>query len=170
MTPAVWRIFNRRPFPHSSAAPRWLQRHRQLSAGVVTPAAVMDFIRAKWADVPGGSGLTCTEISPHHAIMQCRVPMHDIRPGGFISGPAQFALCDVAMWAAVFGAKGLDEMAMTSEMSIRFLRPALGDELTARVDTLSVGTRQIVMQAKVFTDNADKPTVLAQGTYVMPKG
>lgn len=50
----------------------------------------------------------------------CDRAIHKQRIGGYISGPTQFALADVAMWIAVFGAKGFNEMAMTSELSIRY--------------------------------------------------
>ena len=73
------------------------------------------------------------------------------------------------MWVAVFGAKGFNEMAMTSELSIRFLRPASGRTLWSRVDVNSEGSRALVMTATMWTEDKAKPSSVAQGTYVMPK-
>ena len=92
-----------------------------------------------------------------------------IRPGGFISGPTQFSIADLALWYAVFGAVGLEAMALTSELSIRFVRPALGLFLQARADLHSVGARNIVGSVTIWTDDEDKPTAVCQGTYVLPR-
>lgn len=92
-----------------------------------------------------------------------------IRPGGFISGPTQFAMADLALWYAVFGAVGLEAMALTSELSIRFVRPAVGAVLEARADLHSVGKRNIVGSVVIHTGNPERPTAICQGTYVLPK-
>lgn len=76
------------------------------------------------------------------------------------------------MWYGCFGAVGLEAMALTSELSIRFVRPAVataGATLWARVDLDSVGSRSVVMSAVAWTDDADRPTAVAQGTYVLPR-
>ena len=134
----------------------------------VNPESVVAFIAAQWADAPC-ERLQCLYVGGDRARLRCAVPARDVRPGGFVSGPAQFAMCDVGMWVAVFGARGLYEMALTSEMSIRFLRPAVGPSLHTDVRVESAGTRSLVMTAKVWTDDEEKPTAVAQGTYVMPK-
>ena len=97
------------------------------------------------------------------------VAKSSIRPGGFISGPTQFGMADLSLWYAVFGAVGLEAMALTSELSIRFLRPATGGLLTARTDLHSVGKKNIVGSVVIYTDDPGKPTAVCQGTYVLPK-
>ncbi len=133
----------------------------------VDPASVVAFIAAQWADAPC-ERLECVHVGGDRARLRCAVPASDVRPGGFVSGPAQFALADLGMWVAVWGARGLHEMALTSEMSIRFLRPAVGTALHADVRVESAGTRSLVMTARVWTDAETRPTAVAQGTYVMP--
>ena len=92
-----------------------------------------------------------------------------IRPGGYISGPTQFSIADLALWYGVFGAVGLEAMALTSELSIRFLRPATGTELNARADLQSVGSKSVVGSVVIWTTDLDKPTAVCQGTYALPK-
>ena len=94
----------------------------------------------------------------------------ELRPGGFISGPTQFSLADAALWYVVFAAIGrIEPMALTSELSIRFLRPAIGDVLWARGTLESAGRRNVVGTVHVWTDDRpEKPTAVAQGTYVLP--
>ena len=78
---------------------------------------------------------------------------------------------DVACWVATFGVQGLDAMAMTSDLSLRFLRPAVGSRLFARVDIDSVGSRMLAMSGAVWTDTTDrsKPCSVAYGTYALPR-
>ncbi|KAL1508023.1 hypothetical protein AB1Y20_007620 [Prymnesium parvum] len=120
------------------------------------------------------NGCVCHEISRRHALVSRLPTPADIRPGGYVCGPFQFALADVGMWFACFGAYDrIEPMALTSELSIRFVRPAVvPDERTklwARVDVQSVGQRKMVSSATIWVDAADRPTAIAQGTYVMPQ-
>jgi uncharacterized protein (TIGR00369 family) len=116
------------------------------------------------------TGNDCTEIGRDYAIARRRVVADDIRPGGYISGPAQFSLADAALWYLVFSAIGrVEPMALTSELSIRFLRPAAGDTLWARASLDSAGRRNVVGTVTLWVDDrTHKPVSVAQGTYALP--
>jgi acyl-coenzyme A thioesterase PaaI-like protein len=117
-----------------------------------------------------GSRSRCVELGPDHAIAGCDVADADIRPGGFVSGPTQFALVDAALWYLTFVAIGrIEPMALTSELSVRFLRPAQGTRLLCRATLESVSRRSVVGTAHVWCDGApDRITATAQGTYALP--
>ncbi len=132
----------------------------------VTIDSVREFVAEQWPDAPDAA---CIEISGRHVVTSMEVAEASIRPGGFISGPTQFSIADLALWYAVFGAVGLEAMALTSELSIRFVRPAVGRLLRARADLHSVGSRNIVGSVTIWTDDQDKPTAVCQGTYVLPR-
>ncbi len=134
----------------------------------VTPETVNAFVQEQWPARPTRS--RCVEVSGRHALAVIDVDDTEIRPGGFISGPTQFAAADLALWYACFGAIGLEAMALTSELSIRFVRPATGRILQARADLHSIGTRTLVGSVTIWTDDVERPTSIAQGTYVAPKG
>ena len=74
------------------------------------------------------------------------------------------------LWYLVFGAIGrIEPMALTSELSIRYLRPAQGEVLWARAMLESAGRRNVVGTVRVWVDDReDKPVSTAQGTYVLP--
>jgi uncharacterized protein (TIGR00369 family) len=40
---------------------------------------------------------------------------------------------------------------VTSELKVNYIRPAVGDTVVARAKTISVGSRQVVCECKVFT-------------------
>ena len=117
-----------------------------------------------------GSANQCVEVAPTFAVARKLVLPTELRPGGFVSGPTQFGLADAALWYLVFGAIGrIEPMALTSELSIRYLRPAQGEVLWARATLESAGRRNVVGTVRLWCDDRDhKPTATAQGTYVLP--
>jgi len=117
-----------------------------------------------------GSGNECVEIGDDHALARYVATAADIRPGGYISGPTQFGLADATLWYVVFAAIGrIEPMALTSELSIRFLRPAIGEVLWARGTVEAAGRRNVVGSVSIWVDDrSHKPSAVAQGTYVLP--
>jgi len=117
-----------------------------------------------------GSNNSCVELGRTVAVARREVSEAELRPGAFISGPSQFGLADAALWYLVFGATGrIEPMALTSELSIRFLRPAQGSVLWARATLDVAGRRNVVGTVRVWCDDReDRPTATAQGTYVLP--
>ncbi len=117
-----------------------------------------------------GSSNACDAIGADFAVARREISDAELRPGAFISGPSQFGLADAALWYLVFGATGrIEPMALTSELSIRFLRPARGKVLWAKATLDVAGRRNVVGTVHVWCDDrADKPTATAQGTYALP--
>ena len=136
----------------------------------LTPAAVRSGLLTLWPEQC--DSVACAEISARHAVVHQRVPSSALRPGGYISGPSQFAMADLGMWVAVWGVLDrVEPMALTSELSIRYVRPAIGQELWARVEVSAVSRRSVVSTAVLWTDESDvaRPCSIAQGTYVLPR-
>ena len=92
----------------------------------------------------------------------------NLRPGGIISGPTVFGVCDAALYYACFTVMGIEPMVLTSEMSIRFLRPARGAILRAHADLNHAGRRSLIGTVIAWTDDPAKPVAAAQGTYAAP--
>jgi uncharacterized protein (TIGR00369 family) len=132
----------------------------------VTVEAVNDMVAAQFQ----GTANRCAELGDGYAVARYDVDHTALRPGGFISGPAQFGLADAALWYLVFAAIGrIEPMALTSELSIRYLRPAQGSVLWARATLESAGRRNVVGTVRIWCDDrVDKPTATAQGTYALP--
>lgn len=131
-----------------------------------TAAAVNDMISQLFP----GSNNTCDSIGADFAVARRDISDEELRPGAFVSGPSQFGLADAALWYLVFGATGrIEPMALTSELSIRFLRPAQGKVLWAKATLDVAGRRNVVGTVRVWCDDrTDKPSATAQGTYVLP--
>jgi uncharacterized protein (TIGR00369 family) len=117
-----------------------------------------------------GSPNSCAEVGDGYAVARRVISGEELRPGGYISGPTQFAVADAALWYLVFAViERVELMALTSELSIRYLRPAIGATLWARATLDKAGRRNVVGTVRVWTDHRmDKPTATAQGTYALP--
>ncbi len=140
-------------------------KESQVTTSRVTSSEVNEFLAA---DFPGTTN-SCEAVGPGWAVALVRAGDQHLRPGGIISGPTVFGACDAALYYACFTAIGIEPMALTSELSIRFLRPARGAELRAKATLHHVGGRSIIGTVEAWTDDPDRPVAVAQGTYVRPK-
>ncbi len=134
----------------------------------LTPEMVDEAVMQGWTSRPN----RCLEISPTHALAVQEVDQNSLRPGGFVPGPTMFSLADLALWYLTFGAiNRIEPMALTSDLSIRFLRPAQGERAYARADLEKAGRLMIIGTVRIWMDDReDKPVATAQGTYVLPRG
>lgn len=134
----------------------------------LTPESVNAFIEETFPSAYQES-MRCEEVGQGYAVARWRFDPDELRPGDYISGPRIFGLADIAFWIATFTVNGLEAMAVTSEMSIRFLRPAQGGDLMARAEIESVGKRRIVATVRLWVDGSpDRPVAIAQGAYARP--
>lgn len=145
---------------------RAIRRLSVVSTSRPTVAAVNAMIATQFP----GSANHCLELGHDYAVAAYDVQDTNIRPGGFVSGPTQFGLIDSALWFLAFVALGrIEPMALTSELSIRFLRPAQGKRLLCRATLEVVTRRSVVGTAHVWVDGRpEKVTATGQGTYAVP--
>ena len=100
-----------------------------------------------------------------------RVPFRpeSVRPGGTISGPTMMALADCAMYAAVLSLRGEAIMAVTSNLTIHFLRAPRPADLVAEAEVLRMGRRLAVIEVTIAAVGEEaKPVAHVTGTYALP--
>ena len=100
-------------------------------------------------------------------VVELSLPMKDEfkQQHGFAHGGVVSYLADNALtWA---GALAVGDV-LTLEMKINYVRPAVGEALVARAETVSAGKRQAVCQCNVFAvkDGEEKLCAVAQGTVL----
>ncbi|OIQ91270.1 thioesterase superfamily protein [mine drainage metagenome] len=98
------------------------------------------------------------------------LPRHDdfVRPGGTIGGPVMFALADVALYGAVLSLIGRVELAVTTSMTINFLRRPPMRGLLAEGRILKMGQRLAYGEVLLFSEEDPQPIAHATGTYSIP--
>jgi uncharacterized protein (TIGR00369 family) len=91
-----------------------------------------------------------------------------LRPGGTVSGPALFTLADVAAYAAVLAHVGPVALAVTTSLTINFLRLPQPKQLICQARILKLGKRLAVIEASIFQDDPDELVAHATATYSIP--
>ena len=64
------------------------------------------------------------KIGNRSAIIRHKVGHEELRPGGTVSGPVMMTAADVALYVAILGEIGLVALAVTTNLTINFLRRA----------------------------------------------
>lgn len=91
------------------------------------------------------------------------------RPYGVINGGTLMALADVATYLALFGRIGIVPLAVTNELKMNFLRPAIGGDVIAAAELLKVGRRIAYATVDLFmADDPDRLIAHATTSYVLP--
>ncbi len=99
-----------------------------------------------------------------------RMPYREdfLRPGGTISGPALMGLADLAIYAAVLSAAGRVELAVTTSLTINFLRKPAPLGLIAEARLLRLGKRLAVGEAELFSEGDPEMVAHVTATYAIP--
>lgn len=109
-----------------------------------------------------------TEISPGrlHVVSPYREGI--LRPGGVISGPTLMGLADNAAYALTLAHIGPQLMAVTSHLSMSFLRGAQPGDLHAEAELLRLGRRLAVCDIRLWSENPERLAAQANVTYAIP--
>jgi uncharacterized protein (TIGR00369 family) len=132
--------------------------------------SLAEFTELATVGVPLIGLLGCTIEQLDHGICVVRLPYRPLllRPGGTLSGPALMALADICLYGTVLSAIGRVELAVTTDISIRFLeRPRPGD-LLARGRLLKLGRRLAIGEVTISPAAPAAPVAHATGTYALP--
>ena len=102
--------------------------------------------------------------------IRLRLPYKDdfVRPGGTVTGPAMFGLADVALYGAVLSLIGRVELAVTTSMTINFLRRPPPVAIIAEARVLKLGKRLAYGEILIFSEGDPSPVAHATGTYSIP--
>ena len=116
-----------------------------------------------------GCGLTLERVD--YGSIRVRRAFHEnhLRPGGTVSGPTMMELADFAMYVAVFSAVGPQPLAVTTNLSINFLRKPAQADLIPEAKLMKVGKRLAVGEVTILSDGSDEPVAHVTATYSIPQ-
>jgi uncharacterized protein (TIGR00369 family) len=104
----------------------------------------------------------------------CRVRRrhHDrsLRPGGTVSGPVMMALADFTMYLAVLSAIGWVPLAVTTNLSINFLKRPGARDLIAEARLFKLGKRLAVGEVELRSNGDEDLVAHVTSTYSIPVG
>ncbi len=99
-----------------------------------------------------------------------RLPHRDqhLRPGGTLSGPTMMSLVDSAFYFLLLARLGPVALAVTTHLSIDFLRRPGPVDLIARAELLKLGRRLAVGRVTLTSEGDPRPVAHASVTYSLP--
>lgn len=115
-------------------------------------------------------GFSCVSLGDGTAVARLAFDESNVRPGGIVPGPSVFGLADISLWFAVFTKLGFEPMAVTSDLTIHFLRPAVGKALLARCSLTKLGKRLAHGEIRIWEEDGDPERLIAfaSGAYALP--
>ena len=115
-----------------------------------------------------GDMFSVTEIGAGTCRMRMAYHESQLRPGGTISGPAMMQLADVSIWVALLGAIGAVPLAVTTNLSINFLRKPEPRALISTCRMMKIGKSLAVGEASLTSEGSDDVVAHAVATYAIP--
>ncbi len=90
-----------------------------------------------------------------------------IGPGDIFSGPALLSFADTALFAAAQTVAGAGQVAITSNLTVTFLRPAQAADVLALARVIRKGKRLVHAEAWLFSHAVVEPVLHATASIVL---
>ncbi|THD53042.1 PaaI family thioesterase [Phenylobacterium sp.] len=136
---------------------------------VLDAAGVNALLRKAFPDATPVAFPKVTAVSPGRVEVVAAYREGLLRPGGVISGPTLMSLSDTAAYALVLAHIGDQLMAVTSSLTMNFLRGAAPGDIHATAEMLRLGRRNAVCDVRIWTEAPDRLAAQAVVTYAIPQ-
>jgi len=104
------------------------------------------------------------------ATIRHEIGVQELRPGGTVAGPVLMTVADVALYVAILGEIGIVPLAVTSSLTINFLRkPSADKAIIGRCKLIKVGRTLAVGEVSLYSEGSDEPVAHVVGTYAIPR-
>jgi len=113
-------------------------------------------------------GIRTVSIGSGVATMRMHFNTSLIRPGGTIAGPTLMALADVTLYAVVMGLVGRVPLAVTTSLTINFLKKPGPADVVSEGRILKLGKRLAVGECSLHSMDEDDLVAHVTGTYSIP--
>jgi acyl-coenzyme A thioesterase PaaI-like protein len=130
-----------------------------------TKAEIVDFLAREFPQ----SKCVVEEVSDRSATVSLPIGPAQLRPGDTVSGPVLMAVADVALYVAILGTIGLVPLAVTTSLTINFLRkPSSRNPIVGVCRLMKVGRILVVGEVALYSDRNEEMVAHAVGTYSIP--
>ena len=131
-------------------------------------AALTEFLDKTFPQV--ADDFVIEQVTEDSITIRLKVADRHLRPGGTVSGPAMFALADVSIYLAILSRIGPQELDVTTNASIDFMRkPAANTDLIAQSSLLKLGRLLAVGDVLIYPQGQTQPVARASMTYALPR-
>jgi len=116
------------------------------------------------------SKCTVDSVGDKSAVVRHAIGFDELRPGGTVSGPVLMTVADCALYVAILGEIGIIPLAVTTSLSINFMRkPSSNKDIIGECTLLKVGKSLIVGEVSLFSEGDPKAVAHVVGTYSIPQ-
>jgi acyl-coenzyme A thioesterase PaaI-like protein len=134
-------------------------------AFVTTQEQISAFLATEF---PGARG-TVEAVGNRGATVSLDIGTAELRPGGTVSGPTLMAVTDFALYVAILGEIGIVPLAVTTSMTINFLRrPPAAKRVSGVCKLLKLGKSLAVGEVSLYSEGLTEPVAHVVGTYSIP--
>lgn len=142
---------------------------RTVQETVVSVAALAAFLEQEFPQAFGvGRPHSVVALGARSATVRLDAGEDHLRPGGTISGPAMMGLADIAVYVALLGQIGLVPLAVTTNLSINFLRKPAPGPLFADARLIKLGKRLAVGDVGLRGEDGGDLVAHCVATYSIP--
>lgn len=111
------------------------------------------------------------EVGNRAAVVAHHVGPTELRPGGTVSGPTLMSVADAALYVAILGEIGIVPLAVTTSLTINFLRKPDGRrDVVAVCKLIKLGRTLAVGEVWLYSEGEPEPVAHVVGTYAIPAG
>lgn len=133
---------------------------------MVTKKKIIEFMAAEFPQ----SKCVVESVGNQSATVRHKIGVDELRPGGTVSGPVLMAVADVALYVAILGEIGIVPLAVTTSLTINFLRkPSSEKDIVGVCTLMKVGKSLAVGEVALYSEGSDHPVAHAVGTYSIPR-
>lgn len=130
-----------------------------------TKTEIVDFLAREFPQ----SKCVVEEVGDRSATVSHPIGPAQLRPGDTVSGPLLMAVADVALYVAILGTIGLVPLAVTTSLTINFLRkPSSRNPIVGVCTLMKVGRVLVVGEVALYSDRSEAMVAHAVGTYSIP--
>lgn len=133
---------------------------------MATKAEIIEFLIT---DYPY-TNCTVEAVGARSATVKLQVGADHLRPGGTVSGPVLMTVADLALYVAILGEIGIVPLAVTTNLSINFMRkPAADRDIVGICNLMKLGKSLAVGEVVLYSEGTEEPVAHVVGTYSIPQ-
>ena len=137
----------------------------QWDTGMATKEEVSAFMASEFPQTK----CVVREVGSRSAVVAHEVGASELRPGGTVSGPVLMGVADAALYVAILGEIGIVPLAVTTSLTINFLRkPAGSKDVVGVCKLIKLGRSLAVGEVWLYSEGEAEPVAHVVGTYAIP--